>query len=505
MKYKPYTCLDPLVVRNRYTHELVFVPCGKCESCQLRKANDLLRRVDDESKLHSDIFFVTLSYAPEFVPTISISSDGLVDGAPVEDMPWYDLYVESDDYRFVYPDKILHLDKTDVQKFIKRLRFNINQYVKKSVISGDAAIRYYCIGEYGGTTKRPHYHLLFFFDNSQLALHFAELVRLSWTFNPDSFDKSRLCPLGNIECERPRSTCSSYVTAYLTSPGSLSPILTFDSWKPFYLASSRPALGSGFFNESHIKNAVFNKATTYLKENKKHERISLPYPKQFKNRYFPKLAKAGIWTIRQSCILYSVMLYFPYDFAHEETSVTFKCYVRNLLSSYLNHDSAVSALIERYLSYSHSDPYDSLYRLCYLSRVFIRNYRVLKQYKSNFKLIDYATLINDYYVRLDYVNLKAQLQFQEDYSSKPLHSLKDEWILGIIDPLYQARPLSDEARLEYSLQFNTNVRMSVRNNAEFKNHRAEVLTLYQKRIKSHFDRDYLLAHPEFAAFHHEQI
>ena len=70
MKFKPFTCLDPLVVKNRYTHELVNVPCGKCEACQLRKSNDLLRRVDDEAKLHKDIFFVTLSYSPDYIPTI---------------------------------------------------------------------------------------------------------------------------------------------------------------------------------------------------------------------------------------------------------------------------------------------------------------------------------------------------------------------------------------------------------------------------------------------------
>lgn len=41
------------------------------------------------------------------------------------------------------------LDKTDVQKFMKRLRK-----------SGQKNIKYYAVGEYGGDTMRPHYHII---------------------------------------------------------------------------------------------------------------------------------------------------------------------------------------------------------------------------------------------------------------------------------------------------------------------------------------------------------
>lgn len=57
------------------------------------------------------------------------------------------------------------LKKSDVQKFLKRLRKRNNS---------SRTIRYYCCGEYGSRFKRPHYHLIIFnvnrniLDNSEL-------------------------------------------------------------------------------------------------------------------------------------------------------------------------------------------------------------------------------------------------------------------------------------------------------------------------------------------------
>ena len=44
------------------------------------------------------------------------------------------------------------LDKTDLQKFFKRLR----------KLCPTQTIKYYAVGEYGTNNKRPHYHMIFF-------------------------------------------------------------------------------------------------------------------------------------------------------------------------------------------------------------------------------------------------------------------------------------------------------------------------------------------------------
>lgn len=104
-------CISPLRLRSGD-----IVPCGKCNFCMLTRRIDWSFRLAQELKVSTSAKFVTLSYAPEFLP--------MKDGIPV-------------------------LDKEHIQKFMKRLR-----KVTKC--------RYYCVGEYGTDFERPHYHLLLF-------------------------------------------------------------------------------------------------------------------------------------------------------------------------------------------------------------------------------------------------------------------------------------------------------------------------------------------------------
>lgn len=80
--------------------------------------------------------FITLTYATEHVPCI-----------------WNDEYV------------LLNLYPNDLTLFFKRLR--------KAHPKGSRSIKYYAVGEYGGTTSRPHYHILLF--NAQ-----RELIQDAW-------------------------------------------------------------------------------------------------------------------------------------------------------------------------------------------------------------------------------------------------------------------------------------------------------------------------------------
>ena len=91
------------------------VPCGICIGCRLDRARQWATRIMHEAREYDDNYFVTLTYADNHLP----------DGSS--------------------------LNYSDVQKFLKRLR------KKRS-----RRIRYYCVGEYGGDTGRPHYHLCLF-------------------------------------------------------------------------------------------------------------------------------------------------------------------------------------------------------------------------------------------------------------------------------------------------------------------------------------------------------
>lgn len=93
----------------------VMVRCGKCKECLMTRAKEWAIRAELEERHSKVSYFLTLTYNDASVP----------------------------------PDG--KLNKRDYQLFLKKLRQK----------DGDG-IKYLGAGEYGGRTKRPHYHFLLF-------------------------------------------------------------------------------------------------------------------------------------------------------------------------------------------------------------------------------------------------------------------------------------------------------------------------------------------------------
>lgn len=93
------------------------IPCGRCIGCRLEKSRQWAARCVFEATKHKDNCFITLTYSDENLP-----------------------FGKS-------------LDPYHLEKFWKRLR-------KK--LGPDHKIKYFAAGEYGETTKRPHYHAIVF-------------------------------------------------------------------------------------------------------------------------------------------------------------------------------------------------------------------------------------------------------------------------------------------------------------------------------------------------------
>lgn len=107
-------------------------PCGKCPECYWRRASGWIFRLQQEEKISTSSAFITLTYA--------------------------------DTHLLYTPTGRQTISKRHLQLFIKKLRkCNTNQ------------IRYYGVGEYGGRTYRPHYHLILF--NADLTT-----IQDSWAF-----------------------------------------------------------------------------------------------------------------------------------------------------------------------------------------------------------------------------------------------------------------------------------------------------------------------------------
>lgn len=143
------------------------IPCGRCMGCRLEKSRQWAVRCVHEAKCFEDNCFVTLTFAPEHLPT---------DGS---------------------------LCRKHVQDFLKRLRSKF----------GDRKIRVFYCGEYGEDLGRPHYHLcLFNFDFKDR----KKLWRINdfWYYSSETLNK--LWPFGHSTvCDFSFET-AAYVARYCT-------------------------------------------------------------------------------------------------------------------------------------------------------------------------------------------------------------------------------------------------------------------------------------------------
>lgn len=128
------------------------VPCGRCPKCVARRVSGWSFRLMQEEKVSTSAEFLTLTYATDHVPCI-----------------WNDERV------------LLNLYPDDLTLFFKRLR--------KAHPKGNRSIKYYAVGEYGGRTARPHYHILLF--NA-----IRELIQPAWNMGEIFYGKVEGASIG---------------------------------------------------------------------------------------------------------------------------------------------------------------------------------------------------------------------------------------------------------------------------------------------------------------------
>ena len=238
-------CLSPIKVPHKPTNSYNFVPCGKCSFCRSHKFSVLRQKLDNEL-LHSKFAYVfTLTYSPEFVPTIVFS--------PSSSSNYYFRNIDSFTDRFNLHKYVNSqtFDKTEFdniafkqnnknqiyinvyshyQLFLKRLR----KFISKTF---NTKIRFFITLEYGTTTMRPHAHLILF---SPIALKFhfstlkgsksvvcSELTKL-WSKGFVTYDGT---PIKS-------DSLSSYISNYVNSVNHVPTILTYKLIRPRSVHSS---------------------------------------------------------------------------------------------------------------------------------------------------------------------------------------------------------------------------------------------------------------------------
>jgi hypothetical protein len=238
-------CQNPRTVVNKYTHEPVVVSCGSCPSCVLRRSGIQTNLLTSYSAQFRYVYFVTLTYAPRFLPTLEVSlieacTDDVADVPCVPDIDNLDAgdpgtYLfgfrsvprsasiklknstvertfKDPEVKFTYPmkskdilsilGKIKHdvpnripfICNRDLDLFLKRLR----SYYP------DEKLRYYAVSEYGPTSFRPHWHLLLFSNSERFSETVLENVSKAWSY-------------GRCDASLSRGFAAPYVASYVNS------------------------------------------------------------------------------------------------------------------------------------------------------------------------------------------------------------------------------------------------------------------------------------------------
>lgn len=344
-------CLNPRRVRNPYTGEYLVCRCGKCAQCLNIKAFSAQKSCENESSSHRFTFFVTLKYAEPFLPRIKVVDHFddftgrfdeygnpimltttplkdhvfLIDdcdrspsyGSRIMSYPHKDIYdVQRRRYNPFkkYQSPIAYCLTSDLQKYIKRLRFSIYKETGEF-------IRYFAVSDYGGKFLRPHFHILFYFNKTETLKIFRQYSISKWRF-------------GSVDSQKSRGYCGSYVSSYVTGASFNVPLLSTHWFKTRSFHSVR----FGFQSLMQYRSDVYSSPSLPFDGNC----YELPYglakfysTPSLHRAFYPKIYRFSELSFDDLLKLYTLR----YTVCDGDMSVTYKEFVSRLChyvnSSYL--------------------------------------------------------------------------------------------------------------------------------------------------------------------------
>lgn len=218
-------CISP--IRIKQNDQFHTVPCGKCVFCRNRKRQEWTFRIEQELKVSTTAFFITLTYDEDHIPITENGETTLI--------------------------------KSDLQKYHKRLRKALCKYESRP------KMRYYAVGEYGSKSHRAHYHTITF----NVPVEIIRNLDKYWTY-------------GNIHVGTVNSDSIGYVTKYLITEQELD---YTDRQRPFAMMSTKPPLGVSYLEKTH-KFHKNHKAKYVIRKGKKTR-----MPRFYSDRIFNKVEK----------------------------------------------------------------------------------------------------------------------------------------------------------------------------------------------------------------------
>jgi hypothetical protein len=225
-------CITPFYKKEQIKGEHIPFPCGKCPPCKKRRTSGWSFRLVKEGERSNSALFVTLTYDTQYVP--------------------------------ITPNGYMTLELTDLQKFFKRLRKLTNEKLK-----------YYAVGEYGSTKKRPHYHIILFNAN-------PEHIKRAWALNNNTIGSYHI---GNVS-----DASIGYTLKYMSKLSKI-PMHSNDDRKKEFSVMSK-GLGSNYITNAMIqwhKNLLEQRMYVPIKDGKK-----IAMPRYYKDKIYNEQEKDKI-------------------------------------------------------------------------------------------------------------------------------------------------------------------------------------------------------------------
>lgn len=175
--------------RDAYSSDCVVVPCGKCAECLKMKRNSTAYCLEREFQKSASCIFVTFSYDEEHLPISERKVEGFCDDGVVETYykqrtlsfeevdssvrqaihsqyrrnrrtpRYHNVFLGDDGEKFT---NMVYTPSLCRKNFVDMIARGRESFFHGHSDSERVSMKYYCIGEYGPNTCRPHFHCIFF-------------------------------------------------------------------------------------------------------------------------------------------------------------------------------------------------------------------------------------------------------------------------------------------------------------------------------------------------------
>ena len=418
-------------------------PCGKCYGCCNSRAvvNDL--SIQSHASNYKFTAFVTLTFNMSSMPLATLLDVGdityLVDynsfDVVLGEFPLMSDSEKSDLYNKVQPvngkrfpvNTLPYLDYYTARLFLVSLRQRIKQKRIKQFTTfldpvtnevkqkyhyeinnfrTDEKITYYLVGEYGSKSLRPHFHILFFFDQLQ-------------TYQAIKYHLSKVWSFGRTDFQIATGSASSYVASYVSNNALLPTVYQSKQVRP----RSKHSLFFGFRSMESNRQTIFPPTsiqTLSYSFDADGKSKSILFSNSFLSSIYPKTLGFGSTSnrllLQRYTILEKVVKYYPYSSLLQTAKHIYWDIFQGHFPSFLCdcgfNDNDFNPRF-------HSDPLteSSIYRLLLVSSKFINLCKTL-----NYTYVDYLQVILDFYSKKSYFHLKELYETLEDLSHSDLYS-----------------------------------------------------------------------------------